>query len=107
MHNAAYDESTTGATCQVQRRSLMHAQMLYQPPLREEIRRQLNTASKSRPHNRRSHPSVETTDTLGAMDFPKAVQRILVTVLGANGEEGREGLQACLDEEEGRAGSSA
>ena len=91
----------------MQRRSFLHVQMSYQPPLCKKVCRQLNTASKSRPHNRRSHPSVETTDTLGAIDFPKAVECILVTVLSANGEEGREGLQARLDEEEGRAGSSA
>ena len=85
----------------------MHVQMPYQSPLRKEICRQLNTASEPRPHNGCSHPSVETTDTLGAMDFPKAVQCIFVPVLGANWKERREGLQACLDEEEGRAGSSA
>ena len=81
--------------------------MRYQRPLRVYIRRQLHTAPEPRPHNRRPHPSVETTDTLGAMDFPKAVHCILVTVLGAHGEEGREGLQARLDEEEGGAGGGA
>lgn len=41
------------------------------------------------------------------MDFPKAIQRILVPVLSAHGEERRKGLQACLDEEERGTGGRA
>ena len=107
MHDAADHESATGATRQMQRRSLMHVQMFYQPPLGKEVRRQLNAAAEPRPHNRSSHASVETADTLGAIDFPEAVQRVLVTMLSTDGEERREGLQAGLDEEEWRAGRGA
>ena len=107
MHNTADHKPTTRATCQMQRSSLLHVQVFYQPPLRKVVHRQLYTASKTCPDNSRFDPSIETLETLSAMDFSKAIHRILIPVLSAHGQERRVRLQARLDEEERGAGCSA
>ena len=90
----------------MKRSSFLHTQVLNQPPLCEEIRRQLYTASKTCPNDRRPDAPIETLDTLGAVDFPEAIYRIRIPVLSAHGQEGRVGLQARFDKEEGRTGGS-
>ena len=106
MHHATHHNTRACAAGQMQSKSLVHTQVFYQPPLRKEIRRQLDTAPKTRPNNRRPDTAVETFDTLSAIDFPKAIYRIPITVLSAHGQEGRVRLQACLDKEERRTGGS-
>lgn len=107
MHHAAHHNTRACAAGHMQRKPLVHAQVFYQPPLSKVVCRQLYTAPKACPDNSRPDTSIETLETLSAIDFPKAIYRILITVLGTHGQEGRVRLQARLDKEERRTGGSA
>lgn len=107
MHHTAHDETTRRATRQMQRRTFLHAQMLHQSPLREEVRRELHGAAKASAHHRGAHAAVEALDALASVDLPEAIHRILVVVLCAHGQRGRIALQPRLDEEERAAGHGA
>lgn len=104
MHHAANHKPTARATRQMQSRPIFHTQMFRQPPFRKEIRRQLNGTAKASTDHRRTDAAIEALDALIAIDFAEAVDGVLVIMLRADGEEGGEGLQARLDEEEWRAG---
>lgn len=107
MHDAAHDKATRRAARQVQRQTLLHVEVLDESALREEICGKLHGAAESCPHHRRPDAAIESSDFLGPIDLAEAVDRVLVVVLGSDGEERRERLQACLDKEEGRPGCSS
>lgn len=107
MHDNAYDDPTRGTTRQMQRRTFLHPRMLHQPPLREEIRRQLHAAPEPRPHARRPDPAIQAPHALRGSDLPQSIDRVAVPVLRADGQGGGVALQAGLDEEEGGARGGA
>lgn len=107
VHEAADDETAHGAAGKVQRGAFLHSEMLDQPTLGEEVGGQLYRASHTSPDHGGADAAVESTDALAPVDLAHAVEEVLVLVLGADGEEGREALEAGLDEEEGAAGGGA
>lgn len=102
MHYTTNDKPADGATSKMQASSFVHAQMPNQPPFREKVRGQLNTASKTCPHHGCPNTSIQTPDTFVVVDFPKPIHSVLVSVLGANGQEGGIRLQTSFDQEERR-----
>ena len=107
MHENAHDKSADGAAGQMQRGALLHAQVLDEPPLGEKIGGQLHAAAEAGADHGSAHAAVQAAEALGAVDLAHAVEGVAVVVLGADGAEGAEALQARLDEEEGRAGGGA
>jgi len=58
VHDAAHHEPAGGAAGQVQHRALLHAEVLDEPPLGEEIRRQLHAGAEARAHHCGRHAAV-------------------------------------------------
>ena len=107
MHEHTNHEAAHRATSQVQRCALLHAQMPNQPALGEEVRGQLHTTPKSRADHSGADTAVETPNPLGAVDLTQAIGGVTVLVLGADGQEGTEALEAGLDKEKRRARGGA
>lgn len=104
MHDAADDEAAGRAARNVKGRALLHAQVMDEAALCEEVGGELNGAAKAGAYHGWADAAVQAGDALGGVDLPHAVQGVAVAVLGTDGERGRKGLQARLDEKEGRAG---
>lgn len=107
VHETADYKTRRGTACQVEWRTLLHAQMLSEHPLREEVRRQLYGATEAGTDHGRAHTSVQTGGALGLVDLTRAVDGVAVVVLGADGQKGRVALETGLDKEEGGAGDGA
>lgn len=107
VHNTANDEATRGTTRHMQRHTLLHAEMLDEPPLCEKVRGQLDRAAEPRSYHCGSHAPIQSLYALGRVDLTHAVERVAVVVLGADGEEGRVRLQPRFHEEEGGSGCGA
>ena len=107
VHDAADDKAAGGAAGNVQRHALLHAKVLDEAALGKEVGGQLDRAAKAGADHGGTDAAVEALYPLVCVDLLHAVDSAPVVVLGAGGEEGREGLQARLYEEEGRAGGGA
>lgn len=107
MHEAADHETADGAAREVKRGPLFHVEVPHQPPLGEEVRRQLHGAPHTGTDHGGADTPVEPKDAIALADLLRAVEKMLIPVLRPDGRKGREALQACLDEEEGRAHGSA
>lgn len=107
MHNHAHHKATCRTTGKMQRRTLLHPQVLHQPPLRKKVRRQLHRAPEAGANHGRAHTPVQPTHALAPVDLRQAVPRVAVVVLGADGPEGGIALQARLGQEKGAAGGGA
>lgn len=81
--------------------------MPHEPPLREEVRRQLHRAAEPGPYHGGAYAPVQAAEPLGLVDLRHAVGRVPVLVLGADGQERAVALQPRLDEEEGAARGGA
>ena len=103
VHEAAHDESTDSTAREMQRRPLFHTSMLDQPPLREEVRRQLHRAPESRPDHRRAHAAIQPPNTLRFEDPRHPIQRIPILVLRTHWQKRGVALQPRLDQEEWRS----
>lgn len=107
VHDAADDEAADRRTGQMQRRALLHAGVLDELSLGQEIRGELDGAAGAGADHGGGDAAVQAGEALGAVDLPQAVPGIAVVVLGADGPDGREALQPGLDEEEGASGGGA
>lgn len=107
VHDAADDKAADGAAGEVEGRALLHAEVPHESPLGEEVCGQLDGAAEAGADHGGADAAVEAREALGAVDGGEAVHGVLVVVLGADGQEGREALQAGLDEEEGAAHGGA
>lgn len=107
MHHDADHETASGAAGQVQQGALLHAQVLLQTALGEKVGGQLDGAAEAGADHGGADAAVQAAHALGLEDLAEAVPGVAVAVLGADGQKGREALQAGLDEEEGRAGGGA
>lgn len=102
VHNAGDNKSRRCATGQMQARALFHTQVSCQTSLGEEISGQLDGASETSPHHSSTNATVQTTHTLRLEYLAQSIERVAVLMLRANRKERRVGLEASLDEEEGR-----
>ncbi len=107
MHHNANHKAAGRAAGQVKERALLHAQMVHQPALREEVGRQLHRAPEARPDHGGAHAAVQAAHPLAPVDLAEPVPGVPVPVLCADGQERRVALQARLDEEKGAAGGGA
>lgn len=107
MHEAADHETADGTTREVKRGPLLHAEVPHQPPLGEEVRRQLHRAAHTGTDHSRANTPVKPKDAVALADLLRAVEQMLVPVLRPDGRKGRVALQARLDEEEGRSHGGA
>lgn len=107
MHETADYKTRCGTACQVQWRTLLHAQMLREHSLREEVRRQLYRATEAGTDHGCAHASIQTAHALALVNLTRAIDGVAVAVLGADGQKGRVALETGLDEEEGRTGDGA
>lgn len=78
-----------------------------EPPLGEEVRRQLDGATETRADHGSADTAVQAAEALGAVYLAEAIDGVTVVVLGADGQEGRVALEPRLDEEERTAGGRA
>lgn len=107
MHDATNYESARRAASQVQRGPFAHAQVSYEPPFGKEICWQLDAGTETGANHGGANATVETPDAFGRADLAEPVGGVAVAMLGAHREEGRVGLQAGFDEEEGGASCGA
>lgn len=107
MHKAANDEPTHGTTGEVQSGTLLHAEMLDKTSLGEKVGGKLDRAAEAGADHGGADTTVKAAEALGAVDLVEAMPGAAVLVLGTDGAEGREALEACLDKEEGTAGRGA
>lgn len=107
MHHAADDEAADGRAGQVQRRPLLHAGVLDQLPLGEEIGRQLDGAAEARPDHGGRDAAVQAREALAAIDLPQSIPEVAVVVLRADRPDGGIALQPRLDQEKGTSGRGA
>lgn len=70
MHDAADDEAADGRAGQMQRRSLLHAGVLDQLSLGEEVRGQLDGATETSPHHGGGDAPVQAEEALALVDLP-------------------------------------
>lgn len=88
MHDTAYDEAARGTASNMQRHSLFHTQMFYQPPLGEEVCGKLYRAAETCADHGWPYTSVQTLDALGAVYLSHTVDGVFVFMLCADGQEG-------------------
>lgn len=103
MHEAAHNEARSCATGQVQSRTLLHTQVAGQTALGKEVCGELHGTAETSADHSSADTTVDTLDTLALVDLAKAIERVLIVVLGADREEWRVGLKTGLDKEERRA----
>jgi len=84
MHETAHHEPRNRTAGQVQRRAFLHAQMLDQPSLGEEVCRQLHGAAETRPDHGGAHASIQPAEPFRLVDLPQPIERVLVLVLRAD-----------------------
>ncbi len=101
MHAKAHDKPRHRTASQMQRRALLHAQMLDQPPLRKEVRRQLHRAAEPRSDHRRAHAPIQAPEPFSPIDLREPIEGVAVLVLGAYRQERRKALEPGLHEEKG------
>lgn len=87
MHEAANNEARSCATGQMQSRTLLHTQVAGQTALGKEVCGELNGTTKTGANHSSTDTTVDTLDALALVDLAKAIKRVLIVVLGANGEE--------------------
>lgn len=107
VHDAADDEAADGRAGQMQRRALLHAGVLDQLPLGEEVRGQLDGATKTSPHHGGGDAPVQAEEALAFVNLPQPIPGIAIVVLRAHGPNGRITLKTGLYEEEGAPRSGA
>lgn len=73
----------------MQGRTLIHAEMLHQPSLGEEVRGQLHAGTETCSDHCGTDATVQALDTLGIVDLLHTVPSIGVFMLGSHGEERR------------------
>jgi len=69
MHDDAYDKTTGRTAGKVQRRPLLHAQMLDQPAFGKEVCRKLYGASEACPDHGRSNTTIKAAYALALVDL--------------------------------------
>ncbi len=74
--------------------------MFSEHPLREEVCGQLYRAAEAGTDHRRAYTSVQTADTPGLVNLARTIDCVAVTVLCADGQEGRVTLETSLDKKE-------
>src|SRR5436190_1148488 len=89
MHGDANYEAADGTARQMQRRPFFHPQVFYQPPLGEEVRRQLDRAPKARSDHGSSNTAVQPGHALAPVYPTQAIPRIAVIVLRPHRAERR------------------
>jgi hypothetical protein len=62
VHHAAHHETGASRRKQMERGTLLHIEMAYQPPLREEVCRKLHTGTEACSDHCRNNTSVKTLD---------------------------------------------
>lgn len=87
MHEAAHNEAGSCATSQMQSRTLFHTQVVGQTALGKEVCGKLHGAAETGADHSSTDTTVDTLDALALVDLAKAIKRILIVVLGADGEE--------------------
>lgn len=92
MHNGTHNQPTRRRTRHVQRNAFLHPKVLLQIPLREKVRRQLNTRSETGTDHGGGGSAVPALYALGFVDLSEPVDGALVLMLRADGEEGGVGL---------------
>lgn len=105
VHDAANHEAADCAAGEMQSRALLHAGVLDQLPLGQEIRGQLDRRAEAGSNHGGRDAAVQAQEALATVDLPQSIPGIPVVVLRAHGPHGREALQPRLDEEEGTASS--
>src|SRR5690242_20710806 len=96
MHHHAHDKPADGTARQMQRRTHLQEQLLYQPPHGKEVRRNLHRAAEPRADHGGADAAVQAPDALGAEYLAQPVDGVAVRVLRAHGQGGGEALQARL-----------
>lgn len=105
VHDAADNEAADSAAGEMQSWALLHAGVLDQLSLGQEIRGQLNRGAEASSNHGRRDAAVQAKEALAAIDLSQSIPGIPVVVLSAHGPHGREALQTGLDEEKGTASS--
>lgn len=91
----------------MQSRTLVHAQVFFQPSLCKEISGKLYGAAETSSDHSGANTAIKTLDTLVAVDLSHSVICIPIFVLCTDRQERRVRLQPCLDEEKGRSSCGA
>lgn len=99
VHDAANNKARAGRGHEMQRGTLLHAQVFYKIAFGKEIRGELHARAKAGADHGRHDAAVEAFDALGAVDLGEAIGGIPVLMLGANRQQGTIALETSLDEE--------
>lgn len=87
MHEAAHNEARSCATGQMQSRTLLHTQVAGQTALGKEVCGELHGTTETRADHSSTDTTVDALDALALVDLAKAIKRVLIVVLSADGEE--------------------
>ena len=71
----------------MQSRTLLHTQVAGQTALGKEVRGELHSTTKTGTDHSSTDTTVDTLDSLTLVNLAKTIKRVLIVVLGANGEE--------------------
>lgn len=107
VHDAADDEAADRRAGKMQRRALLHAGVLDQLSLCQEVCWQLDGASEASSNHGGAYAAIQAEESLAAVDLSQAIPKIAIVVLGADRPNGRIALQTGLDQEKGTASSCA
>jgi hypothetical protein len=85
VHDAAYNESRAGRRHEMQSRTLLHTNVFYKLALSEEVCWELDTGSETSSDHGRYNATIQTLDSLGAVDLGEAIGGAFILMLCTNG----------------------
>ena len=85
MHDAAYNESRAGRGHEMQSRTLLQTKVFYKVALSEEVCWKLDTGSETSSDHGRYNTTIQTLDSLGAVDLREAIRGALILMLCTDG----------------------